>query len=131
MAMDHLGIAVRSLAEALPRWERALGVRAQPLEELPSQKVRVAFLAVGATDLELLEATSPESAIGRFVVRRGEGIHHVAFRVPDVDAKLAELGREGIEVIDAVGRPGARGRRVGFAHPSGFGGVLVEFVEGA
>ncbi len=131
MAMDHLGIAVRSLTEAVPRWERALGIRALPTEELPSQKVRVAFLEVGATPLELLEATTPDSPIGRFLVRWGEGIHHVAFRVPDVDAKLAELSREGIHVIDAVGRPGARGRRMGFAHPSGFGGVLVEFVEGA
>ncbi len=80
--------------------------------------------------VELLEPLSPESAVGRFLARRGEGLHHLAFRVPSVDAALAELAARGEAVVDRVGRPGSRGRRVGFAHPSAFGGVLVEFVEG-
>lgn len=80
--------------------------------------------------LELLEPTSPESAVGRFLERRGEGLHHLAFRVPSVDRALGELLARGERVVDRAARPGARGRKVGFAHPSAFGGVLVEFVEG-
>ena len=129
MEVDHLGIAVESLAESLPRWERALGVRASAPEEVAAQHVRVAFLDVGATHLELLEPTAPTSAIARFLESRGAGMHHIAFAVPSVNAQLAELAARGERVIDREGRPGARGRVVGFAHPSAFGGVLVEFVE--
>ncbi len=129
MEVDHLGIAVHDLASALARWERTLGSAASPPEEVPSQRVRVAFLEVGETHLEFLEPTDPASPIGRFLESRGEGLHHVAFLVPSVDRKLAEVSAEGGRLIDSVSRPGARGRRVGFVHPSAFGGVLVEFVE--
>ena len=129
MEIDHLGIAVTDLAGALPRWERALGGAASPPEELPGQGVRVAFLEVGATHLEFLEPLAPDTPVGRFLAHRGEGLHHLAFRVPSVDRQLAELAGSGVRLIDTVARPGARGRRVGFAHPAGFGGVLVEFVE--
>ncbi|HEV2317412.1 MAG TPA: methylmalonyl-CoA epimerase [Thermoplasmata archaeon] len=129
MEVDHIGIAVHDLAAALPRWERTLGSAASPPEEVPTQKVRVAFLEAGATHIEFLEPTDPSSAVGRFLESRGEGMHHIAYLVPSVDKMLAQLVAEGARVIDPVSRPGARGRRVGFAHPSAFGGVLVEFVE--
>jgi methylmalonyl-CoA epimerase len=127
--VDHLAIAVHRLDESVPRWERQLGASASPPEEVPSQRVRVRFLDVGNTHLEFLEPASPESPISKFLEGRKEGMHHVAFAVPSVDRKLAELQAAGARVIDTVSRPGARGRRVGFAHPSAFGGVLVEFVE--
>ncbi len=129
MEIDHLGLAVRDLAAVLPSWERLSGSAASPPEEVPSQKVRVAFLEVGETHLEFLEPTDPTSPVARFLAARGEGMHHVAFRVPNVDQKLAELARQGTRLIDSASRPGARGRRVGFAHPSAFAGTLVEFVE--
>ncbi len=129
MPLDHLGIAVRNLAERVPAWERGLGGRASPPEEVPSQQVRVSFLDVGGSHLEFLEPTAPGSAVARFLDGRGEGMHHVAVAVPDVDRTLEELARRGFRLIDPRGRSGARGRRVGFAHPSAFGGVLVEFVE--
>jgi len=128
--LDHLGIAVLELAAALPRWTPLLGPPDAPPEDVPSQRVKVVFLSAGGTHVELLEPTSDDSPIARFVASRGEGIHHVAFRVPSVDTALAEVVARGGKVVDSVGRAGARGRRVGFAHPAAFGGVLVEFVEG-
>ncbi|HEV2449947.1 MAG TPA: methylmalonyl-CoA epimerase [Thermoplasmata archaeon] len=130
MHLDHLAIAVHSLADAVPRWERQLEASASPPEEVPTQRVRVAFLDVGNTHLEFLEPAAADSPIAKFLEGRKEGMHHIAFAVPSVDRKLAELQAAGVRVIDSVARPGARGRRVGFAHPSAFGGVLVEFVEG-
>jgi methylmalonyl-CoA/ethylmalonyl-CoA epimerase len=127
--LDHVGIAVSDLNAATIRWEALLGPAASPAEEVPSQRVKVQFLGIAGSHIELLEATEPDSPVGRFVASRGEGVHHLAFRVPSVDAALAELLRRGERVVDRTGRAGARGRRVGFAHPSAFGGVLVEFVE--
>ncbi len=130
MEVDHVGVAVRDLARAAELWRPLLGAAEGDPEEVPTQGVRVAFFRAGASHVELLEPTRPDSAVGRFLERRGEGVHHVAFRVPSVDEALAELVRRGERVVDSASRPGARGRRVGFAHPSAFGGVLVEFVEG-
>jgi methylmalonyl-CoA/ethylmalonyl-CoA epimerase len=130
MQVDHLGIAVRRLSEALPVWEATVGTRGSPAEEVAGQRVRVSFLEAGSTHLELLEPTESGAPVDRFLASRGEGIHHVAFRVPSVDAALADVARRGGRLVDATGRPGARGRRVGFAHPSAHHGVLVEFVEG-
>lgn len=129
MEIDHLGIAVRSLAEAAPKWERLLGTSASPPEEVQSQQVRVSFLETGSAHIELLEPVGTDSGVGRFIESRGEGMHHVAFAVPSVDRQLADLASRGERVIDRQGRPGARGRIVGFAHPTAFAGVLVEFVE--
>ena len=129
MPVDHLGIAVKDLASTLPAWEATLGVRADPPEAVPAQRVRVAFLDAGNTHLELLEPTDPESAVGRFLTQRGEGLHHVAFEVPDVTAALAAVEARGGRLVDRTARTGARGRRVGFAHPSAHHGVLVEFVQ--
>ena len=131
MELDHLGVAVGRLDQPSERWAALLGAPDGPPEEVPSQGVRVAFFRAGEAHVELLEPTRPESAVARFLARNGEGLHHVAFRVPNVDRALAELAGRGGRLVDSVGRPGARGRRVGFAHPSAFDGVLVEFVEGS
>jgi methylmalonyl-CoA epimerase len=129
LEIDHLGIAVPNLADAIAQWSPMLGA-ASPPEEVPSQRVRVSFLTTGASHLELLEPTDPESPIGRFLTERKGGLHHIAFHVPSVDVALADQKARGARLIDQVARPGARGRRVGFVHPAAFGGVLVEFVEG-
>lgn len=129
MKLDHLGIAVPNLAAAIERWRPLLGDPEGAPELLPSNQVRVAFVSVGATHLEFLEPSDETSPVARFLARRGPGVHHLAFEVPSVDAALAEVRRRGDRVVDERSRPGARGRRVGFAHPEAFGGVLVEFVE--
>lgn len=129
MKLDHIGIVVASIPEALERWKRALGSPTSPPEEVPGGGVRVAFLSGGASHVELVEPTGPNSPVSKFLASRGGGLHHIAFAVPDVDAALAEVARAGGRLLDERGRPGARGRRVGFCHPSAFGGVLVEFVE--
>jgi methylmalonyl-CoA epimerase len=126
--IDHLGIAVRSLPEALAKFEPVVGGRGSPPESVESQGVRVSFLEAGESHLEFLEPLRPESAVGRFLEKRGEGIHHLAFQVPDVAAELANVRAHGGRLIDENPRIGARGRTVGFAHPASFHGVLVEFV---
>jgi methylmalonyl-CoA/ethylmalonyl-CoA epimerase len=126
--IDHLGIAVRSLPEALAKFEPVVGGRGSPPESVESQGVRVSFLEAGESHLEFLEPLRPESAVGRFLEKRGEGIHHLAFQVPDVAAELANVRAHGGRLIDESPRIGARGRTVGFAHPASFHGVLVEFV---
>jgi methylmalonyl-CoA epimerase len=126
--IDHLGIAVRSLSEALVQYEPVVGARGSPPETVESQGVRVSFLEAGESHLEFVEPVRPDSAVGRFLDKRGEGIHHLAFRVPDVAAALANVRDHGGRLIDEVPRVGARGRTVGFAHPASFRGVLVEFV---
>ncbi len=130
MELDHIGVAVADLAAATARWRPVAGDPDRPPEEVPGQGVRVAFLSAGAVHVELLEPVSAESPVGRFVARRGEGLHHLAFRVPSVDEALRGVAERGGALVDQRSRPGARGRRVGFAHPAAFGGVLVEFVEG-
>jgi len=127
--IDHIGIAVERLDRALAAYEPAVGRRASPAELVESQKARVAFLEVDGSHLEFLEPTDPESPIGRFLAKRGEGLHHIAFRVPSVDRALADVRARGGRLVDEHARPGARGRRIGFAHPSAFLGTLVEFVE--
>ena len=131
MRLDHVGIAVEDLTTALARWRPLLGAPDGPVEVVPSNRVRVAFFSAGPTHVELVAPNEPTSPVAKFLKERGEGIHHLAFSVPSVNAALAELLARGERVVDRVGRPGARGRKVGFAHPSAFGGVLVEFVEGA
>jgi len=131
MKLDHVGIVVASVSESLERWRPVLGSPKSPPEEVPGGGVRVAFLSAGETHVELVEPVGPQSPVSKFLASRGGGIHHIAFAVPDVDAALNEVVARGGRVIDRVGRPGARGRRIGFAHPSAFAGVLVEFVEEA
>jgi methylmalonyl-CoA/ethylmalonyl-CoA epimerase len=127
--IDHVGIAVADLGESLRFFRDALGLEVEPPEEIPSQRVRAHFLQAGDATLELLEATSDESPIAKFVAKRGTGIHHVALRVDDIVAALAELKAKGVRLIDESPRPGAHGSLVAFIHPSSTHGVLVELKQ--
>jgi len=129
LLIDHLGIAVRSLDQAAPAWAAALGMGPAAREEVPAQGVRVAMFPAGGPKLELLEPTSLESPVGKFLESRGEGIHHIAFRVDDVNAALARAKDAGARLIDETPRRGAGGALVAFIHPKALNGVLVEFVE--
>jgi len=127
--LHHIGVAVRSLDEALPRWTEALGLRLAGVEEVPTERVRVAVLMAGRTRIELLEPTSDESPIARFLEKRGPGVHHLAFRVRDTGAVIRVLAERGAPLLDAAPRPGAHGTRVAFVHPKWLGGVLAELVQ--
>lgn len=126
--IDHVGIAVASLDEALAAW-RLLGLAETHREEVPTQKVRVAFLTVGESAIELLEPTSPDSPIAKFLEKRGPGLHHVCFRVTDIEASIAELEAVGCRLLNRVPAPGAAGKRVAFLHPDSGKGVLIELAE--
>jgi methylmalonyl-CoA epimerase len=128
-SVSHIGIAVRSIDSTLGFYEGVLGLSAEHMEEVKSQQVRTAFLPVGGTRVELLEATSPQSPIARFIEKRGEGIHHLAFDVDHVARALERAKGRGLRLIDEVPRLGARGCLIGFLHPESCHGVLVEFVE--
>ncbi len=125
--IDHLGIAVRSLDQAVPYYENALGLRCEHREEVPSQKVRTAFFTVGETHLELLEPTSPESPVAKFIEKNGEGIHHVAFASDNIDQQLRHASDAGVRLINEVPFEGAAGKLVAFLHPKSTFGVLTEF----
>ena len=124
--IDHLGIAVRSLDETVPVYEKALGLRCEHREEVPSQKVRTAFFDVGGVHLELLEPTSPESPIAKFLADRGEGIHHIAFRTDNITDQLAQAAGAGLRLIHVKPFEGAAGKLVAFLHPRSTHGVLTE-----
>lgn len=126
--LDHVGIAVRRLDEALARY-RILGLAPEVIEDLSSEGVRLAFLPTGSVSLELLESTREGGPVARFLEGRGEGLHHVAFRTPDIRAELRRLEAEGFEPLDREPRPGARGRSVAFFHPKSAHGVLIELVH--
>ena len=127
--IDHVGIAVRSLSEGLGLWSDSLGLPVAGIETVPSERVRVAFLPVGASRIELLEATSDDSPVAKSVAARGPGVHHVTLAVSDLDALLDRLRARGISPIGDAPRVGAGGARVAFLHPRAAGGVLVELVE--
>ena len=127
--LDHVGIAVRSIDEALSFYRDALGLEVTTTEDVASQQVRAHFVPAGETALELLEATSADSPVARFTERRGPGLHHITLRVDDLDAALAHLDGRGVRLIDRKPRPGAEGSRVAFIHPSSAHGVLVELKE--
>jgi LAO/AO transport system kinase len=129
VAMDHLGIAVRSLDEALLFWERTLGLHLTGIEEVPQEKVRVAMLEAGESRIELLEPAAADSVIARFLEKRGAGLHHVALRVPDLGAAVLRLREAGARILNEP-RAGAGGHRYVFVHPSSAGGVLLELIEG-
>ena len=124
----HIGVAVRRLEDALTRYQ-ALGLNLESVEELPADGVRVAFLDAGGVRLELLEPLRPENAIARFLDKRGEGLHHVAFATPDILAEMDRLRTQGFDLIDREPRSGARGRMIAFIHPKSAHGVLLELVE--
>lgn len=128
--LDHIGIAVADLGEALSFYRDALGLDVQAPEHVETQRVRAHFIPVGGAALELLEATAEDSPIAKFVARRGPGLHHITLRVDDLGAALAMLKAKGVRLIDEAPRPGAHGTRVAFVHPAGAHGVLVELIEG-
>jgi methylmalonyl-CoA/ethylmalonyl-CoA epimerase len=125
--LDHIGIAVRSI-EAASIYE-ALGLQVDHVEIVESQGVKTAFLSVGDSNLELLEPTNPDSPVARYIEKRGEGIHHLCFRVDDIDAHLQRLAAAGYRLINESSVPGAHGCRVAFLHPSAGSGVLIELSE--
>lgn len=131
--INHIGIAVKSLDAQRHFYEGILGARFEGIEEVPDQRVRVAFFAVGEpgheVHIELLEPTAPDSPISAFLEKRGEGLHHVAYAVPDLATRLAELKAQGVRLIDESPRPGARGSRVAFIHPKASMGVLTELCQ--
>lgn len=127
--LDHVGIAVRSLSAALPAFEAALGVSASEEEVVADQEVRVVFLKTGESGIELLEPTAPDGPIGKFLEKRGEGIHHLSFEVDDLEAALERCRAAGLTLIDETPRPGAAGKRIAFLHPKSTSGVLIELSE--
>jgi methylmalonyl-CoA epimerase len=127
-ALDHLGIAVKSLESAKSLYEK-LGLAISAAEEVPAEKVRLAMVPIGDTRLELLEATSDDSVIAKFIANRGEGLHHLCVRVPDLAAAVHKLKTDGVRLISEEIKTGAGGHRYVFVHPSSAGGVLLELVE--
>ena len=127
--VDHIGIAVKSIDDALAFWQSALGVKCTGVEEVEEQKVKTAFLPIGDTEIELLEATSDESPVAKFIEKKGEGIHHLAIRVENLEAALAELKQKGIRLIDETPRYVAGGAKIAFVHPKSTGGILLEISE--
>ena len=127
--IEHLGIAVKSIEEALPYYEQVLGLKCYNIEEVADQKVKTAFFIVGQTKIELLEPTSEESAVAKFIEKKGEGIHHIAFAVPSVAEALAEVEAKGVKLIDKAPRGGAEGLNIAFLHPKSTCSVLTELCE--
>ena len=129
MQIDHIGIATKSLEEAASVWEKALGLQLDSTEEVAGQGVRVAMFTLGESHIELLEPLTPNSPIGKFLEKRGPGIHHIAVRVEDIREALARLKAKGLRLIDEVPRVGARNCLVAFIHPAAANGVLLELVQ--
>jgi len=127
--IEHIGIAVRNLDEAIPFYEKMLGTKCYAIEEVKDQKVKTAFLRIGQTKIELLESTDPEGPIGKYIEKRGEGIHHIAYAVEDIESHLKEAEESGIRLIDQQPRKGAEGLDIAFMHPKSTFGVLTEFCE--
>lgn len=127
--LDHLGIAVPSLAEAVKFYEQTLGIAVAGYETIAPEKTRVALLPLGETRIELLEPTESDSPIGRFIAKRGGGLHHICLRVPDLAAAVSRLREKGIKLVSSEPGIGAGGHRYVFVHPSSAGGVLLELVE--
>jgi methylmalonyl-CoA epimerase len=127
--LDHIGIAVGDLSQALAFYRDALGLEVEPPEEVPSQRVRAHFVPVGEAALELLEPTSADSPIAKFIEKRGPGVHHVTLRVDDIRAALAGLKARGIRLVDQEPRDGAEGALIAFVHPASTHGVLVELKQ--
>jgi methylmalonyl-CoA/ethylmalonyl-CoA epimerase len=129
MKLDHIGLATRQLDEGLALWRDALGLKVDATEEIAEQGVRVAMLVIGDTHVELLEPLSPDSVVGKFLAKRGPGIHHLAVEVEDIHASLADLKSKGARLIDEKPRIGVGGCLVAFIHPGTTNGVLLELVQ--
>ncbi|MDR1182830.1 MAG: methylmalonyl-CoA epimerase [Bacteroidales bacterium] len=127
--IEHIGIAVKNLNEAIAYYEKVLGLKCYAIEEVADQKVKTAFFMIGQTKIELLEPTDSESAVGKFIEKRGEGIHHIAYAVDNLSSALEELGEKSIQLIDKQPRKGAEGLNIAFLHPKSTGSVLTELCE--
>lgn len=127
--IEHIGIAVKSIEEHLPYYENVLGLKCYNIEVVEDQKVKTAFFKIGQTKIELLEPTSEESTIAKYIEKRGEGVHHIAFATNDVNAALKEVEEKGVKLIDTKARPGAEGLNIAFLHPKSTGSVLTELCE--
>ena len=124
--IEHIGIAVKSLDDAIPYYEKVLGLKCYAVEEVADQKVKTAFFKVGDTKIELLESTDPEGPIGKFIEKKGPGVHHLAFAVNNVNEALNDAQENGVTLIDKTSRNGAEGLKIGFLHPKSTLGVLTE-----
>ncbi len=124
--IEHIGIAVKSIEETKKYYEEVLGLECYSIEEVEEQKVKTAFFQVGDTKIELLESTSPDGPIGKFIEKKGEGMHHLAFAVNNTNEALEDVGSKGVQLIDKVSRNGAEGLKIGFLHPKSTHGVLTE-----
>ncbi|MBN1300583.1 MAG: methylmalonyl-CoA epimerase [Melioribacteraceae bacterium] len=124
--IEHIGIAVSNLEESIKYYENVLGLKCYAIEEVADQRVRTAFFKIGQTKIELLESTSPDSPIGKFIEKKGEGIHHIAYSVKDIAGALVEAESKGVRLIDSQPRKGAEGLNIAFLHPKSTGGVLTE-----
>ncbi len=127
--IEHIGIAVRNLNDAIAFYEDVLGLKCYNIEEVEEQKVRTAFFLLGQTKIELLESTDPDGPIGKFIEKRGEGMHHIAFAVENIDEQLVKAEKKGVKLIDSVPRKGAEGLDIAFMHPKSTSGVLIELCE--
>lgn len=127
--IEHIGIAVKNLKESIKYYEDVLGLKCYSIEEVKDQKVRTAFFRVGQTKIELLESTEPDGPIGKFIEKKGEGIHHLAFNVKNISGALDEAKQKGIRLIDEKPRKGAEGLDIAFLHPKSTNGVLTELCE--
>lgn len=125
--IEHIAIAVENLTESIRYYEDILGLTCYAIEEVADQQVRTAFFKVGETKIELLESTHPEGPVGKFIAKKGPGLHHLAFRVADVNEALQAVSQKGVALIDQVSRPGAEQLQIGFLHPKSSYGVLTEF----
>jgi methylmalonyl-CoA/ethylmalonyl-CoA epimerase len=125
--IEHIGIAVKSIEEAKVFYEQVLGLQCYAVEEVKDQKVKTAFFWIGQTKIELIEPTSEDSPVAKFIEKKGQGLHHIAFAVDNVNKSLAEAQEKGIELIDKQKRKGAEGLHIGFIHPKSTGGILTEF----
>lgn len=127
--IEHIGIAVRSIEEQLPYYEGVLGLKCYNIETVEDQKVKTAFFKIGQTKIELLEPTSEESTVAKFIEKRGEGIHHIAYAAKNVNEALKEMEAKGVRLIDTQARAGAEGLNIAFLHPKSTGSVLTEICE--
>lgn len=127
--IEHIGIAVKNLEESIKYYEEVLGLKCYNIEEVKDQKVKTAFFKVGEVKIELLESTDPEGPIGKYVEKKGEGIHHIAFAVDNIEEKLKKAEEKGVRLIDTAPRKGAEGLDIAFLHPKSTFGVLTELCE--
>lgn len=127
--IDHIGVAVADLEKMISFYQDKLGLELKGIEEVAEQKVRVAFFPVGESKIELLETTDPDGPVGKFIEKKGEGVHHVSLRVSDIEGEMSRLKEQGVVLLDEKPRYGAGGARIAFLHPKSTGGVLIELCE--